>query len=328
MYIEDGAGNFESLSYDEWGRLALRVLGQGGTRRAVRRYYDHRDRLIAEVETAGAGDDPPATAPTANDLGDIDGFARAVFLEHDRGGRLREHSLYAGAPGQQPTKAVETDYDFDDSDRRVVIEQQTPDGARHIEAEYDGLARPTQVTTNFGYSASVTYPTFLRSVVETRTPDGSSLSLETEYNRSGLPTSVDLNGEEVESLGYDALGRVTSAVRNDAETVISYAAFGGTESIATRRAGSDDVLEDTSFGYDSRGRLTSVRTAEAVIASYRYDVLGRLREERRAEPQTLRVRRRGPGLSWGRLSRWSASSFRRTGLLNTTTRTGDRLSNP
>ncbi|HEY6726443.1 MAG TPA: RHS repeat-associated core domain-containing protein [Polyangiaceae bacterium] len=281
VYVSDGAGNFEARTYDEWGRLATRVFGEGETRRSVRRYYDSRDRLIAEVETAGASNDPPSTLPTASELDQVDGFARAAFFSHDRAGRPKSHSVYAGADGRAPSKVGATAFTYQDAARRVIIEQETPGGSREVIAEYDGLLRPTNITTNFGYSASITYPTFLESVVETRTPDGQPLVTETNYNRSEFPTLVKVNGVEIESLGYDTLSRVTSAVQSDVETAISYAPFGGTQTLVKRRAGSSAVLENIEFTYDDRGRLMNVFTGNNEVVEYRYDVLGRIREERR-----------------------------------------------
>src|SRR5690606_32628836 len=99
-----------------------------------------------------------------------------------------------------------------------------------------------------GHSATLSYPTDLSSVVESITPDGSPLVTETTFNRRGAVTSVVVNGVvETASVGHDPLGRVSSAVNADTETIITYGSFGGTESIVSRKAGSNEPEVVTSF---------------------------------------------------------------------------------
>ena len=141
VYLEDGAGNFETRSYDKWGRLSLTVYGQGSTRRAARRYYNHLDRLTAEVETAGAGNDPPGSVLAAGQLDGVDGFSRAVFFGYDHAGRPKSREVYVGSPGAQATAVQDVTYAIDDVEQEMTVDEDTPSGTRRTIIQFDRLGR-------------------------------------------------------------------------------------------------------------------------------------------------------------------------------------------
>lgn len=157
---------------------------------------------------------------------------------------------------------------------------------------YDASGRPTSSTNGLNQSTSYIYDASgnVSSVTDAlnqvtrfsyngearlltrNNPDGSSVSF--AYGPAG-PTSttatVSPGVERTTTVGYDALGRVTSRTDGRGKTwTFAYRAFGDVTGVT------DPLSHTTAFGYDSTGRRTSIADAIGRTTTVAYDVLGRV----------------------------------------------------
>jgi RHS repeat-associated protein len=244
-----------AYTYDTTGRMTGMAYPSG---RAVNYGFDALGR-INRIETTAAGETRvvvqdvtyrPFGAPKAFTFGNLQTYARGFDLD----GRIATHTL------AQQTKALE----FDAASRITHIAQQ---GAPTSFADYgyDALDRLTSAvlptsTFSFGYDpVGNRLSKGIGGATETYTYSPASNRLSTITGSSGARTYVhdangSVTGDGLNTYGYDARGRLVSAVSAAGTIGYQVNALG-------QRVRKTSSFGDTVFHYDAQGRLIAESTA-------------------------------------------------------------------
>ncbi len=265
--VLDGAGPAVTLTYDVRGRLVSRTdgiltesatwtaSGQRATTTDARGTtiygYDADDRLVS------------VTHPDGRVLTyERDGADQVVALDVD--GDMVSYVWESGRLVEVETAQGVTRYAYDRVGREVELS--LPGGVVKA-TSYDVRGRPTSLTWKAGNGTSL-------------------LGYTATYNARGRRQSVTELDGSVESYGYDALGRLTSATRTGTTPFVSTFVYDAVGNRVRETAGA--VTTDATFGpnhelvmrgattirYDASGRRVALEGDASV--SYEWDGFGRL----------------------------------------------------
>lgn len=293
----DGAGNVTKMRYNSRGELVRRTDARG-----VHDVYsyDGLSRLVRAVRT-GCPDDPatptdesaacvPQEPPLASDI-----VTQQVW---DKSSRLI---------AQIDDNANATRYWFDELNRKVL--ERTADGTIHFAGmsasggvpAWDGVTSPSFPSDwQYGYDrpGNVRLATDANGNQVTSTFDKNgrlvSRSIVTGNGGPSGPPVVGsgsdalgvLRGTNNESYSYDGLSRLLTADDNDTRVVRAYDVasrmVSESASLMTGSWAARTVLSTrtTTYGYDRRGRNTSITYPGGRVVEHVFDPLDRLRDVR------------------------------------------------
>ncbi len=247
--VTDALGHLVRYNYDEAGRLLSLVDPAGGSARFV---YDTFGRLISE--TRADGSTYTSTYRTDN-LTDTITDPRGVTVQ----------------------------YSYDAS-KRLTREQA---GTSSYSYRYDSLDRLTSAT---GGSATITLTYDSKSRLLTERQGRSTITF--RYNAESELIGMDAVGDTL-SYGYDARGLLSTFstpegehnyIHDEAGRLISHGFPTGSAATMAYDAASQLMQQDyrtlggpnLQYGYDDRGRVTSIQGKGVNDWSYQYDQISRL----------------------------------------------------
>ncbi len=263
--ITTGAGDVNRLERDGWGRVTGEVW-PNGTR--IERDWDARDRLLAWRAVDGSG--------TA--------LAGARFVRDERG-RVREHAERWILPADALVAALS-------APERITTLQLDPHGApvrlsdssgAAWRIERDSLGQVARTVDPVGNEV-LTYRDLAKRTVETRERgEGRDRRREVALDSRGLAVAVTLSGPGVRALtrtDYDGLADVVSETDAVGNTVVhDHDLLGRRTKTSTPRTEAGGADLSTTFGYDRRGHVVSVRDAGGVVTTRVFGPSGRLTSE-------------------------------------------------
>jgi RHS repeat-associated protein len=304
--VTDPSGRFTRSTYDLAGRVVATVHGQtvGQTTTYANPVTTTYYNLAGRATT------------NSNCLATSSGYCGTVLstatVGYDGAGRTVQTTTAEGRP---------TFYTYDTAGQLTTITQRVDptvaSSAVRVSLGCDPDGNKTRMVDGDGNATTYSYNTWnlLESTIEPSTtahPNAVDRTWTTAYNAVGLPTVDTLPGgvtrtrtydglnrltaetgagasTTARSLGYDALGRISSATSPAGNLTFAYtergqlgtaAGYGGTTSYTydgdNQTTGRTDTAGAATFGYDSGGRLTSiVDPLSGTTATTTYDTAGR-----------------------------------------------------
>ncbi|MCX4745966.1 DUF6531 domain-containing protein [Kitasatospora sp. NBC_01287] len=271
----DPLGHTVRYSYDPEGHATTTTNARGATATTT---YDARGLSLATTYT----DKTPSVSRTYDQAGQPTSITDATGtrnLTYDQAGQLLAVSALGGTPGftygydaagnitsrQYPDGETYT-YGYDADGRES---QQTADSATTTYA-YDpagNLAATTLPGTN-GYTETRSYDPADRLASIASTKGSTTLdSWQLTRDAVGQPTAVDAQrlgvNPDRQTYGYDADGRVTSAVIGGKSTAYTY------DPVGNRK-----TANSTTYSYDQADELTTETVNPIIVIRFAYDADG------------------------------------------------------
>lgn len=144
------------------------------------------------------------------------------------------------------------------------------DGSLSGSTAFDGLSRPTQVTTQYpGFSKTVSY-TYDRFGRRQTMTDGEGAVTSYNYDGLGRLTTIAHPGNLMTQYSYDKAGRLThKIVPNGVTTTYTYDVSGRLTKLVNAAAGGS-VISSFAYTYDKVGNRVSMKTLQGTH-KYTYD---------------------------------------------------------
>jgi RHS repeat-associated protein len=268
--------------------VTVNVPGSPPVVQVMRREYDARNRLIADIDAAGG-----ATRFEFNSLGKesalIDKNGNRITFEYDANGR-KSRALFPDGF-----------FELMGYDEEGNMTRWTDRSGRVTTYTFDALNRLTRTTLPDGTFTSTEYDQAGKILAAI---DERGNRTEHEYNAAGhkirttdaagnvttyVPNANGKNTSMTDALGhtttyqYDALDRLTRTTFHDGSfTTTAYDAAG------RKTQETDQLGQSTAFTYDAAGRLTRVTDAAGGQTSFTYDEAGNRLTQTDANGNTTR----------------------------------------
>jgi RHS repeat-associated protein len=263
------AGASGSESRDGFGRPFQRVRGEGVTETYGYDVLGRRTRLQETVPGGGTRTsawtfDPLSRVVTSA----LAGATTEVRISHAEAGGLALTTTTQGDLAQT--------LGLDVLGQQVLVQ----DPAAETRTQFDGLGRPTRITTGppGGGGPQVrafTYTAF--GDLASRTDPETGTTTFEAHNALGAPTRIREAGGRTTVVAYDGLGRVTSRTNPDTEDSLEFTYAGPHRASASSRSG--NRVSSVALEYDALGRCvgeTLRPNADSTwTIGYGYDAFGR-----------------------------------------------------
>jgi RHS repeat-associated protein len=291
--LTDAAGNTVSLEYDASSNVVRRIetdrsdLGLDDETFVTIQEFDGLDRLVRRTDNAG-NVDALAYDSRGNKVRHTDARGNVTDTEHDgldRPTRTVHRLSDSGDGSGNAAGEIATETVWDDSSR---ITTQIDDNRNTTSYQYDGLDRPVTEVHPDGTATATTYDAHDNAVVVVD-PNGTRVT--TEYDlldravRRQVERAADVLGTTFETLDYDGMSRLVSAVDDDSQVTRRYdslsrvvaESIGDDETVSNIFDGVGNRLElaypggrTLSMTYDNLRRVKTIREGEDFIARYLY----------------------------------------------------------
>jgi RHS repeat-associated protein len=256
--VKDHADREVTYTYDASGDLATSkdVLGQ------VWRYTYNSDHRMTQIKD-------PAGTQTLKTEYDLQGRA---FKQFDGKGNLLTNIVY-NADGTSTLynalgKAEVHAYD----ERNTLIGTSDPTGA-DTSKTYDDNFRPATITDAGGDTTTLTWSADGANLTKVKDAEGNETSI--TYDALNNPIAlVDAGGFQT-TFGYEGKLLTSSKDALNQETTYTYTPEGYLKS-TTLHDPQGNIVQTTSYTYDSYGQRTSMTDSQNHTWRYSYDELGRL----------------------------------------------------
>ena len=265
-FAQSGAGVYTAVTqyvYDNNGNLISEVIrnevpGQIESERETEYEYDNRNRLITAV----------MYGPNAN-YTQYRYDAAGNLLKVYTGLTSKLSFTAAGIPSGSDTSYAVTAYEYDERSNLVKMTDALGQSETY---GYDRNGTVIRKVDRNGNTTNYTYSNMGQVLtVEVSDCDGVVTdTLSYTYTTNGLVWK-ERNDEHLTEYAYDVFGRVIEVETDDSKVYSTYDLMGN----RTWRAVYQDMnlIAQTSYAYDSNGRMTSVTDA-GVTADYTYDKNG------------------------------------------------------
>jgi RHS repeat-associated protein len=281
---KDPAGRpFQTLTYDDAGRLTAITDGAGNTTRIVTNVGERQ-----EIVHDAAG--RLTTLLTSSPRGDLiskkeiaDGAARTTTYGHDADGNVTRTTDPLGH---------EISATYDERGNKLT---ETDELGRMTSFEYDGFAQLTRVVRPDGFTAIQATRNEWGDLTELNAGLGRATKF--VYDQFGNQIKeIDAQGR-VATMSYDESGNRIRAEMGESWSTMTYDASNRLKSVTDSRTARTD------FVYDGDGRVLARSQALGFAVNYRYDFLGRLISETDPLGKTSEYTYDGAGRLTGRKDR-------------------------
>ena len=275
IHRTDARGVAERFEYDGFGRAEGIVDGTGARLHAR---LDERGRVVrAALLPPGAS--VPDSLVALNQVPDALQYLAVTY--DDANQRIRQAGWVRDQFGDL-VPATETAISLDVPERTLTRLQNSDAGAFSVKDRFDALGRLVDSTSNTGDETRVEYTDSLTAVVSTKGPGGATVESTWHYDRAGrLRRVADSEGVITREIHYDAVGQLEFERDEAGVTNFELDDYGRVRSVERRASPASGVLESSGYVFDDRGRLDHVSSGGRNVASYEYDLLGRVVRELR-----------------------------------------------